>query len=83
MIRLQEAFEERGIKVQAVEVTIGNFDLGLQQDGGNFDQNSGEGNGRGNRGGAGSGDEAVDTAPVDNQTEASRRDVNSTVDYTA
>ena len=83
MIRLQEAFEERGIKVQAVEVTVGSFDLGLQQDNNNFDQNSGEGNGRGNRNGSGNSAEGSDSVVSDNQTEASRRDVNSTVDYTA
>lgn len=82
MIRLQEAFEERGLKVQAVEVTVGNFDLGLQQ------QTTGEeaessGSGRRGRGGSGQGGEETVETEVTNETEASRRDINSTVDYTA
>jgi len=84
MIRLQEAFEERGLKVQAVEVTIGNFDLGLaQKNAGEDAQSSNEGRrGNGGQGGQGS-DDAAGTATDTNETEASRRDINSTVDYTA
>ena len=84
MIRLQEAFEERGLKVQAVEVTVGNFDLGLQQQTAGEQAESSEEGRRGN-GGSGNGngsDEGAAETPT-NETEASRRDVNSTVDYTA
>ncbi|MEE3467771.1 MAG: flagellar hook-length control protein FliK [Eubacterium sp.] len=84
MIRLQEAFEERGLKVQAVEVTVGNFDLGLhQQNNGEEAESSNEGRrGNGGQGGQGSGDD-TGAATETNETEASRRDINSTVDYTA
>ncbi len=83
MIRLQEAFEERGLKVQAVEVTVGNFDLGLgQPTSGEEAESSNEGNrGNGGQGSAGSEEGSVTTET--NETEASRRDINSTVDYTA
>ncbi len=85
MIRLQEIFEERGLKVNAVEVTIGNFDMGLNQQqnaAGTDEGNSGNGNRRGGGNASQGGDDATD-AIESNQTEASRRDINSTVDYTA
>ena len=83
MIRLQEAFEERGLKVQAVEVTVGNFDLGLQQQtAGEQAESSGSGR-NGNRQSNGQGSEEGVDATATNETEASRRDINSTVDYTA
>ena len=85
MIRLQEIFEERGLKVNAVEVTIGNFDMGLNQQqnaAGTDEGNSGSGNRRGSGNASQGGDDATD-AIESNQTEASRRDINSTVDYTA
>ncbi len=82
MIRLQEAFEEKGLKIEAVEVTVSNFDLGLnQQMMQGQEQQSGAGNGNGNS--KKSSDGVETTEPVDNQTEEARRDINSTVDYTA
>ena len=81
MIRLQEAFEEKGIKVESVEVTVSNFDLMMKQDD-NDQSQTGEGSGRRN-GSSSNSSEETQTEPVDNQTEASRRDINSTVDYTA
>ena len=84
MIRLQEIFEERGLKVNAVEVTIGSFDMGLDQQNtaGTDEGNKGNGNRRGSGNSSQDGADAVE-ATESNQTEASRRDVNSTVDYTA
>ena len=81
MIRLQEAFEEKGIKVESVEVTVSNFDLMMKQDDNDQSQTD-EGSGRRNGSSSNSSGE-TQTEPVDNQTEASRRDINSTVDYTA
>ncbi|MBO4395891.1 MAG: flagellar hook-length control protein FliK [Eubacterium sp.] len=84
MIRLQEAFEERGLKVQAVEVTIGNFDLGLNQQTQSGSESENAGNSNGNRGnGNNASEEDVTTTQVQGETEESRRDINSTVDYTA
>ena len=82
LVRLQEAFEERGIKVQAVEVTVGSFDMSLEQSSAGDEANEDGGNGRASQGsGSGAGEEAAETEG--NQTVASRRDINSTVDYTA
>ncbi len=83
MIRLQEAFEERGIKVQAVEVTIGSFDMGLEQSQAGQADGDGDGNGRGGRNGSSDGNAEAAEQTEGNQTAASRRDINSTVDYTA
>ena len=83
MIRLQEAFEERGLKVQAVEVTVGNFDLGLHQPTDGQEADSSEEGRRGNGGQSSQGGDDVAAETSTNETEASRRDVNSTVDYTA
>ena len=70
MIRLQEAFDERGIKVQAIEVTVGNFDLGLQDQAGDQAENP-DGGRRGSRNGRNAGsDEAEIDAVADNVTEA-------------
>ncbi|MBO6108718.1 MAG: flagellar hook-length control protein FliK [Eubacterium sp.] len=86
MIRLQEAFEERGLKVTEVEVEIGNFDLGLRQQNDQSSEGDGRSDGRGNRAGSGSETDAV-TEAADaaerNLTDASRVEANSTVDYTA
>ena len=82
MIRLQEAFEEKGIKVEAVEITVSNFDVATRQD--TSGQEGSSESGRGNRRRGGQSAEGIEAdAPVDNRTEASRVDVNSTVDYTA
>ncbi len=83
MIRLQEAFEERGIKVQAVEVTIGSFDMSLEQSNAGEADADGDGNGRGSQGGSSDGNAEAAEVTEGNQTAASRRDINSTVDYTA
>ena len=83
MIRLQEAFEERGLKVQAVEVTIGNFDLGLGQQTQSDAESGSAGRGGQNGNGNGTAGGEDNTVSVQGETEASRRDINSTVDYTA
>ncbi len=83
MIRLQEAFEERGIKVQAVEVTVGSFEMGLEQSNAGEADGDGDSNGRSSQGGSSESGSAEADATEGNQTAASRRDVNSTVDYTA
>ncbi len=83
MIRLQEAFEERGIKVQAVEVTVGSFEMGLEQSNAGEADGDGDSNGRSSQGGSSESGSAEADAAEGNQTAASRRDVNSTVDYTA
>lgn len=84
MIRLQEAFEEKGIKVNAVEVTISNFDLTAKQDSSGDDASQNENNGRQRNGNSTTSDTVATTGiGEDNLTEASRRDINSTVDYTA
>ena len=84
MIRLQEIFEERGLKVQGVEVAIGSFDMGLNQHNtaGTDDGSNGNGSKNGSGNGSQSGEDTADVTES-NQTEASRRDINSTVDYTA
>ena len=83
MIRLQEAFEERGVKVQAVEVTVGSFEMGLEQSNAGEADGDGDSNGRSSQGGSSEGGSAEAETTEGNMTAASRRDINSTVDYTA
>ena len=81
LIALKQSFEEQGLKVDAVEVTVSEFGLNREQQQGGQEQSGRQQRGRRFRAEAGSGLEREDdTAEV---TEASRRDVSSTVDYTA
>lgn len=81
LIALKQSFEEQGLKVDAVEVTVSEFGLNREQQQNGQEQSGRQQRGRRFRAEAGSGLEREDdTAEV---TEASRRDVSSTVDYTA
>lgn len=81
LIALKQSFEEQGLKVDAVEVTVSEFGLNREQQQAGQEQSGRQQRGRRFRAEAGSGLEREDdTAEV---TEASRRDVSSTVDYTA
>lgn len=81
MITLKQTFDEQGLKVDAVEVTVSEFGLGREnQQASQEQQHSGSGS-RKFRPQAGM--EAEDDRADDNATEAVRRDRNSVVDYTA
>lgn len=81
MIVLKETFAERGIKVEEVEVTIGEFNLNKE----NHEQEEANGNKKSHRRfrfdeELTEADEAIEET---NMTASERRDVNSVVDYTA
>lgn len=83
MITLKETFDEQGLKVDAVEVTVSEF--GLKRDNGQPQQEQ-AGKKSGNRRfrpEAGMETETEDDIAVTGMTETARRDVNSVVDYTA
>ncbi|MCH5264870.1 MAG: flagellar hook-length control protein FliK [Lachnospiraceae bacterium] len=81
MIALKQTFEEQGLKVDAVEVTVSEFGLNREQHQAGQEQTGNQSKDRRFRADAGNGLEQEDEAPE--VAEASRRDVNSTVDYTA
>lgn len=81
MITLKETFEEQGLKVDAVEVTVSEFGLDHQERQNQQDQNNGTKRRR-FRLDAGAEDSAAEGTEVQ-MVEAERRDVNSVVDYTA
>ena len=82
MITLKQSFDEQGLKVDAVEVTISDFGLHQEnRDASQEQQNNSSGNRRRFREDAG--EEGMDNGPGDKETEETRRDVNSVVDYTA
>lgn len=81
MITLKESFAEQGLKVNSVEVTVSEFGLKQDQESENGRQENSAGK-RSFREDAGT--EAMEeTFEQTAQTEASRRDSNSVVDYTA
>lgn len=82
LITLKQSFDEQGLKVDAVEVTISDFGLHHEnRDASQEQQNNSSGNRRRFRGDAG--EEGMDEGSNDKETEETRRDVNSIVDYTA
>ena len=82
LIALKQSFDEQGLKVDAVEVTISDFGLHHEnRDASQEQQNNSSGNRRRFRGDAG--EEGMDEKSSDKETEETRRDVNSVVDYTA
>lgn len=80
MIQLKEAFSAQGLKVDAVEVTVAEF--GLKKDGGEGNQQA-EQNQSGNRKFRPDESFSDEEAASSLATSSERRDVNSTVDYTA
>ena len=81
MITLKETFEEQGLKVDAVEVTVSEFGLDHQNHQEQQDQKNGTKRRR-FRLDTGAEDSAKDEAGVQ-MVQAERKDVNSVVDYTA
>ncbi len=81
MITLKETFEEQGLKVDAVEVTVSEFGLDHQERQDQQDQKNGAKRRR-FRLDAGAEDSTVEGTDVQ-MVQAERRDVNSVVDYTA
>lgn len=82
MIILKEAFEEQGLKVDAVEVTVSEFGLDHQDRQAGDDRQNSSGRGKHSR----FSDEDANEQSGDsdsNETESARRDQNSVVDYTA
>lgn len=81
MITLKQSFEEQGLKVDAVEVTVSEF--GLKQEQGQMqngqESRAGKHSFRENAGTGSAEETPEDTA----QTAEARRDINSVVDYTA
>lgn len=81
MITLKQSFEEQGLKVDAVEVTVSEFGLKQEQGQMRNGQESQAGK-RSFREDAGTG--SAEETPEDTaQTAEARRDINSVVDYTA
>lgn len=82
MITLKETFEEQGLKVEAVEVTVSEFSLKKEneQEQGQPGKRSGN---RRFRADAELGTDAEEDAVDTGMTATARRDVNSVVDYTA
>lgn len=83
MLTLRQSFEEQGLKVDAVEVTVSDF--GLKQDQEQAQAQSGQ-HGSGNKQNAEQGADTgrAEETPEDAvQTAEERRDINSVVDYTA
>ena len=81
MITLKETFEEQGLKVDAVEVTVSEFGLDHQERQDQQDQKNGARRRR-FRLDAGAEDSTAEGTDVQ-MVQAERRDVNSVVDYTA
>lgn len=81
MITLKETFEEQGLKVDAVEVTVSEFGLDHQERQDQQDQKNGARRRR-FRLDAGAEESTVEGTDVQ-MVQAERRDVNSVVDYTA
>ncbi len=81
MITLKETFEEQGLKVDAVEVTVSEFGLDHQERQDQQDQKNGAKRRR-FRLDAGAEDSTAEGTDVQ-MVQAERRDVNSVVDYTA
>ena len=81
MITLKETFEEQGLKVDAVEVTVSEFGLDHQERQDQHDQKNGARRRR-FRLDAGAEDSTAEGTDVQ-MVQAERRDVNSVVDYTA
>jgi len=81
MITLKETFEEQGLKVDAVEVTVSEFGLDHQERQDQQDQKNGAKRRR-FRLNAGAEDSTAEGTDVQ-MVQAERRDVNSVVDYTA
>lgn len=82
MITLKQSFEEQGLKVEAVEVTVSEF--GLQQEG-RQSENGEESKAKKHKFNEDAGSDAVDDIAEDEgtQTAQEKRDVNSMIDYTA
>lgn len=80
MIALKQSFDEQGLKVDAVEVTISDFGLNHENRDAYQEQQNGQSGNRRFRANAG---EEMAEEPDNNETEEIRRDVNSVVDYTA
>ena len=81
MITLKETFQEQGLKVDAVEVTVSEFGLDQQNRQDQQDQKNGTRRRR-FRLDAGAEDHAEDETGVQ-MVQAERKDINSVVDYTA
>lgn len=84
MIQLKETFAEKGLKVDAVDVTVAEFGLKKENEQQNDPSGGGSRNRRSHSDDNGSEEEENVTETVkDHVTASERRDVNSVVDYTA
>ena len=90
LITLKETFEQQGLKVNEVEVNVSEFGLGEHNREADQKQQSRSENSRGNGSGNGNSnlrlqDDDLEIGPEEElrETSSERRDVNSTVDYTA
>ena len=82
MISLKESFDEQGLKVEAVEVTVSEFSL-KKENGQEQGQPGKRSGGRRFRTDSELGTDTEDDSAETGMTETARRDVNSVVDYTA
>lgn len=82
LISLKESFEEKGMKVSEVEVSVSDFSLDRDGNQANDENGTAAKSQRGKNGFA-KDDDLDDIEQETTITENSRRDVNSTVDYTA
>lgn len=81
LIALKQSFDEQGLKVDAVEVTISDFGMNHENRDAYPEQHGGQSGNRRFRTDAG--EERADETENDKETDETRRDVNSVVDYTA
>lgn len=81
MITLKQNFQEQGLKVDAVEVTVSNFNLESESQE-MAENGQSEHRQPGSRSGSGSGEAEVSVEET-KESPRERRDINSTVDYTA
>lgn len=81
MIALKQSFDEQGLKVDAVEVTISDFGLNHENRDAHQEQQNNQSGSRRFR--ADAGENLAEGAEQGKETDETRRDVNSVVDYTA
>lgn len=81
MIALKQSFDEQGLKVNAVEVTISDFGMSYENREAYQGQPNEQSGGRRFR--SDTGESEVEDAEQAKETDETRRDVNSVVDYTA